>query len=77
MILSTSQALDARIASWSNYTKLPPETLIFKAIELYLDDWEDFQDALRICDDVDSGRMNVYSLDEVERQLDELNHVES
>ena len=76
MILNTSPTLDDRITSWSKYTKQPPETLISQALEHYLDDWDDFHEALRICDEVDSGRMNTYSLDEVERQLDELNQME-
>lgn len=37
-----------------------------------LDDWEDYNDALRICAEIDAGRMKVYSLEEIEQHLDAL-----
>lgn len=77
MILKTTSVLDTRINSWSSATKQPPEMILSYALEQYLDDWEDLQDAIRICNEVDSGQMKVYSLDEVEKHLDEINSLES
>ena len=72
MILTTTPEIDSRIKSWSKFNKKPPEHFVLQAIENSLDDWEDYNDALRICSEVDSGRMKTYSLDEVERHLDAL-----
>ena len=37
-----------------------------------LDDSEDYNNALRICAEIDAGHMKVYSLKEVEQHLDAL-----
>ncbi len=72
MILTTTPELDSRIKTWSRINKQSPERFIMQAIERSLDDWEDYNDALHICAEVDAGRMKTYSLDEVERHLDAL-----
>ncbi len=72
MILTTTPELDSRIKTWSRINKQSPEHFIMQAIERSLDDWEDYNDALHICAEVDAGRMKTYSLDEVERHLDAL-----
>ena len=72
MILTTTPELDSRIKAWSRINKQSPERFIMQAIERSLDDWEDYNDALHICAEVDAGRMKTYSLDEVERHLDAL-----
>ncbi len=77
MILTTRPEIDIRLNNWSKITKQPPEVFINETLDSALDDWEDYIDALRICSDVDAGRMKVYSLDEVEKHLDELNALES
>ena len=35
-----------------------------------LEDWEDYTDALRICAEIDSGRMKTYSREEINREMD-------
>lgn len=72
MILTTTPELDSRIKTWSRTNKQSPERFIMQAIERSLDDWEDYNDALHICAEVDAGRMKTYSLDDVERHLDAL-----
>ena len=47
-----------------------PENLIAAAIEQYLEDLEDYRDAVRISEEVRSGRMETYSLEEVRTRLD-------
>lgn len=76
MIITIDEHIDSRINSWCNFTHQSPEVFINQALEQSLDDWEDYIDALRICSDVDAGRMKVFSLSEVERHLDELNALE-
>ena len=72
MILKTAPEMDTRILSWSEHVKQPPELLIEGVLNEALDDWEDYHDALCICSEVDAGRMKTYSLEEVEKHLDEL-----
>ena len=72
MLLTTTPEIDSRIRTWSSINKQPPERFVMQAIERSLDDWEDYNDALHICAEVDAGRMKTYSLDDVERHLDAL-----
>ena len=76
MVFTLDEKINSRLQLWSKYTKQPPEVFINHSLEQALDDWEDYKDALSICSEIDSGNMKVYSLDEVERQLDELNALE-
>ncbi len=72
MILTLTPERNARLQCWSKETRTPPEALINAVLDEALDDWEDYQDALRICTEVDSGKMRTYSLKEVEGHLDAL-----
>ncbi len=72
MLVTLNNNVDRRLQSWCKYTHLSPEVFIIDAVERSLDDWEDYNDALRICAEVDAGRMKTYSLDDVERHLDAL-----
>ncbi len=76
MIVALDEKINSRLQTWSKHTKQPPEVFINHSLEHALDDWEDYMDALSICSEIDSGNMKVYSLDEVEKQLDELNAME-
>ena len=51
-------------------------TIVNETLDKALEDWEDYEEALRICELVDAGHMKVYSLAEVESHLDELNALE-
>ena len=57
-------------------TNQPLEVFVNEALGKSFNDWEDYIDAISICSEIDAGRMKVHSLDEVERQLDELNALE-
>ena len=76
MLITTTPEQDTRLKSWSEATGELPEVLVKAALDEALSDWEDYTDALRICADVDAGRMKVYSLEEVERRLNELDGLE-
>ena len=73
MTVTLDEKMNSRIQFWSMANNQPPEVFIHEALEQSLDDWEDYMDALKICSEIDAGKMKTYSLDEVERQLDELN----
>ena len=72
MIFTTTPEIDFRLKAWSSVTKQPPELFLQCTIDEALDDWEDYNDALRICAEVDSGKMRTYSLEEVEEHIDAL-----
>ena len=72
MLLQINSDINTRLQHWSTVTKESPEDFVNDTLSEALDDWEDYQDALRICASVDSGRMKTYSLAEVEQHLDEL-----
>lgn len=76
MMVSLDEKINSRLQLWSKHTKQPPEVFINHSLEQALDDWEDYREALSICSEIDAGNMKVYSLDEVEKQLDELNALE-
>ena len=77
MIITLDEKTDNRLKTWSKFNKQPPEIFINEAIERSLEDWEDYLEALEICAEIDSGKIKTYSLEEVERHLDELNSMEN
>ena len=58
----------------SRAARQTPESLIAVAIEQYLEDLEDYRDAVRISEEVRSGRMKTYSLEEVRAHGDGAAH---
>ena len=67
--LELSQELRERIKTRSGATNQKPEKFMLMAIEQYLEDLEDYEDAVRISEEVRSGRMKTYSLEEVRAHL--------
>ena len=59
----------ARLGAESRAARQTPESLIAVAREQYLEDLEDYRDAVRISEEVRSGRMKTYSLEEVRTRL--------
>ena len=74
MILQINSDINTRLQHWSTITKESPQDFINDILSEALDDWEDYQDALRICAEVDAGRMKTYTLAEVEQHLDDLDN---
>ena len=63
--LELSPELEARLGAESRAARQTPESLIAVAIEQYLEDLEDledYRDAVRISEEVRSGRMKTYIL---------------
>ena len=68
-VLELPQALRERIETRSGAANQKPEKFMSMAIEQYLEDLEDYEDAVRISEEVRSGRMKTYSLEEVRVHL--------
>lgn len=72
MLVTLNNNVDRRLQSWCKYTHLSPEVFIIDVAQRSLDDWEDYNDAISICSEIDAGRMKTYSLADVEAHLDTL-----
>ena len=72
--LELSPEVEARLGAESRAARQTPESLIIVAIEQYLEDLEDYRDAVRISEEVRSGRMKTYSLEEVRAHGDGAAH---
>ena len=68
-VLELPQELRERIETRSGAANQKPENFMLMAIEQYLEDLEDYEDAVRISEEVRSGRMETYSLEEVKARL--------
>ena len=68
-VLELPQELRERIETRSGAANQKPENFLLMAIEQYLEDLEDYEDAVRISEEVRSGRMKTYSLEEVRARL--------
>ena len=68
-LLELPQELRERIETRSGAANQKPENFMLMAIEQYLEDLEDYEDAVRISEEVRSGRMKTYSLEEVRVHL--------
>ena len=76
MVLELPRALEERVSFWSDETRETPDTLMLRAIERYLEDLEDYQDAVEVSRAIKTGQMKTYSLEEVEREMSELDRLE-
>ena len=68
-VLELPQELRERIEVRSGEVKQKPERLMLMAIEQYLEDLEDAEDAMRLSDAVARGEEKVYTAEEVRRRL--------
>ena len=68
-LLELPQELRERIETRSGAANQKPENFMLMAIEQYLEDLEDYEDAVRISEEVRSGRMKTYSMEEVRAHL--------
>ena len=76
MVLEMPKELEKRISVWSDRAREAPDTFILRAIERYLEDLEDYEDAVEISREIRAGRMSTHALEEVEREMDELARLE-
>ena len=68
-VLELPQELRERIEVRSGEVKQKPERLMLMAIEQYLEDLEDAEDAMRLSAAVACGEEKVYSAEDVRRRL--------
>ena len=68
-LLELPQELRERIETRSGAANQKPEKFMSMAIEQYLEDLEDYEGVVRISEEVRSGRMKTYSLEEVRVHL--------
>lgn len=68
-VLELPQDLRERIEVRSDEVKQKPERFMLMAIEQYLEDLEDAEDAMRLSAAVACGEEKVYSAEDVRRRL--------
>ena len=74
LTIELSPEVEERLNLWSDRENAPRESFIESMLEKALEDWEDYEDAVRISAEVKAGRMKTYSKEEVWRELDELDN---
>jgi len=67
--LELSQEMRERIEVRSGAANQKPERFVLMAIEQYLEDLEDAEDAMRLSEAVARGEEKVYSAEDVRRRL--------
>ena len=67
--LELSQEMRERIEVRSGAANQKPESFMLMAIEQYLEDLEDAEDAMRLSEAVARGEEKVYSAEDVRRRL--------
>ncbi len=70
MVLEVPQELEERVDTWQRATNGDTTSMMTEALERYLEDWEDYTDAVQICAEVDAGRMRTYTQEEIDREMD-------
>lgn len=68
-LLELPQELRERIETRSGAANQKPEKFMLMAIEQYLEDLEDYEDAVRISEAVARGEEKVYMAEEVRARL--------
>ena len=76
MVLEVPKDLEERVCVWSGKAKETPDALMLRAIEQYIEDLEDYEDAVEVSREIKAGRMRTYAMEEVEREMDELDRME-
>ena len=71
MTIELTPEMEKRVGAWQKKTNGDTSSMMAEALERYLEDWEDYTDAVQICAEVDEGRMKTYSQEEIDRELDE------
>ena len=77
MVITLNPEIEKRLTEWSISEKQSPDEFVNETLEKALEDWEDYMDAVRICAEIDSGRMKTCSMEEFHRKLDELDALEN
>ena len=76
MVLEVPCEIEERISLWSERLNEPQSAFMLRAVEEYIEDLEDYDEAAMVNAEIRAGRMKTYSLEEVEREMDELDRME-
>lgn len=68
--LDITPEFQERVNFWSGKSNKKPDTFLKNIITEYLEDLEDYEEAARICAEIDAGRMQKHSWEEVKERLD-------
>ncbi len=68
--IDLTPSLEERLDIRQKETSGDAAILATEALEEYLEDLEDYTDAVSICAEVDAGRMKIYSQEEINREMD-------
>ncbi len=77
VILDVSPEIQERVNFLSRENDKSPDVFIMNILKERLEDMEDYEEAVKISDEIESGRMKTYSLEEIEREMAELDAVEN
>ena len=69
MVFEVPREIEERVSLWSGKSNETPDVLMRRAIEQYLEDLEDYEDAVRISEAVSRGEEKVHTSEEVRRHL--------
>ena len=76
MVLEVPREIEERISLWSERLNEPQSAFMLRAVEEYIEDLEDYDEAAMVNAEIRAGRMKTYSLEEVEQEMDELDRME-
>ena len=77
VILDVSPEIQERVNFLSRENDKSPNVFIMNILKERLEDMEDYEEAVKISAEIESGRMKTYSLEEIEREMAELDAVEN
>ena len=69
MTVELTPDLEERVEIWRERANGDTGSMMTEALDRYLEDWEDYTDAVQICSEVDARRMETYSWEEVKEHL--------
>lgn len=76
MVLEFTPEFQERVNFWSGRQHEDPDIFLKKIIAERLEDMEDYEEAARVAAEIKAGRMKTYPLEEVEREMAELDVLE-
>ena len=69
ILLDVTPELQERVNFWSRRSNEEPDKFLKSIITEYLEDLEDYEEAVRIHSEIQTGRMSTHSWEEVRERL--------
>ena len=70
LTLNLPSQLEQRLSQWTANTHQSKEYGVQRALEEFLDDYEDYSNALRVAERVKNGQEPTYTLEELKKRHD-------